>query len=96
MAELPSRVADLTRLNLGDPIFVQGWTAGWLYAIHDDFHDGYPSRTLILVTSEAGDVAEKAFTDSDPEAYPKTMGTVVEPWHGEPQNDAYKPEENRG
>lgn len=73
-------VRELTPDNFGDPIFVQGWTAGWLYAIHDDFNDGYPSRTLILVTNRDGDSAEKDFTDSDPAGYPETLGTVVDPW----------------
>lgn len=71
-------VADLTRHDFGQWVEVEGHGAGWLYAVHDDFHDGYPERTLIVVTNEAGDVAEWRFTDSDPSGYPKTMSLPVE------------------
>lgn len=73
----PMTVADLTREHFGLRVTCERGT-GWLYGIHDDFNDGYPDRTLIVVTSEFGDDATWQFTDSDPTGYPKTMSTPVE------------------
>jgi hypothetical protein len=69
------RVCDLTPDNFGARVTVKGHGSGWLYAIHDDYNDGYPSRSLTVVTNELGDTDEWTFTDSDPQGYPKTMGT---------------------
>jgi hypothetical protein len=74
----PSSVGDLTRDDLGKLVEVEGWTPGYLYVLLDEFHDGYPSRTLTLVLpGDYGDTAERSFTDSDPAGCPKTMGTPV-------------------
>lgn len=69
-------VAELTRRHFNYRVTVEGYGSGWLYAIHDDFNDGYPDRTLIVVTSEAG-LDEWRFSDSDPTGYPQTMNLEV-------------------
>lgn len=73
-----TRVCDLTRRDFGARVTVEAHGSGWLYAIHDDWNDGYPSRSLIVVLNEQGDTDEWTFTDSDPEGYPKTMATLAD------------------
>lgn len=70
-------VSDLTAEHFNERVTVDGCGSGWLYGIHDDFNDGYPSRTLIVVTNQDGDVDEWEFTDSNPMGYPKTMRVSV-------------------
>jgi hypothetical protein len=78
----PRTVADLTADDFGSWVQVHSEppVGGWLYAVHDDFHDGYPARRLLLlhengIEGMVGVMVE--YTDSNPSGYPKTMGTPV-------------------
>lgn len=65
----------LTAADFGYWVDVPNQGAGYLYAVHDDFNDGYPSRMIVLVAEDGSTAAELEFTDSDPAGYPKTMHT---------------------
>jgi hypothetical protein len=69
------RVDQLTREHFGQWVEIPSReVAGYLYVIRDEFHDGYPSRYVVLVDDEGG-AAEEEFTDHNPAGYPKTMSS---------------------
>lgn len=71
----PTSVDQLTREHFNWWVEVPSrQVAGYLYAVHDNFNDGYPGRTLVLI-DEDGSEAEEEFTDSNPAGYPQTMRT---------------------
>lgn len=74
-AEEAGDVSQLGREHFGRWVEVPSrQAAGYLYVVRDEFHDGYPSRYLVLV-DEDGRAVEEEFTDSNPAGYPKTMRT---------------------
>jgi hypothetical protein len=71
----PVTTADLTREHFGWWIEIPArQVAGYLYVIRDEYHDGYPSRYLVLVDDD-GHAVEEEFSDSNPHGYPKTLRT---------------------
>jgi hypothetical protein len=74
-AFVETTVDQLDRSHFGLCVSIPDRAAvGYLYAVHDDFNDGYPSRLIVLVDDD-GDAIDEVFTDSDPAQYPKTMRT---------------------
>jgi hypothetical protein len=76
---VPMRVRELTPNQFGAWVEMPTRsTGGWLYAIRDEYNDGYPARTLGVIAGDDGSFyREEEFTDSDPHPYPKTLSDVV-------------------
>jgi hypothetical protein len=74
----------LTRHDFGMWIVIPGYGSGYLYAVHDDYNDGYPSRMIVVISGDGSTAAELEFTDSDPAGYPKTMATPCVVMRDEP------------
>lgn len=69
-------IDQLTARDLGFCVVIPDReVVGYLYVVRDDFNDGYPSRSLVLVSGNGQATYEEVFTDSDPAGYPKTMTT---------------------